>query len=238
MGDFVVARRTVEHDQLLTRDLGHRDRLPFREGVVRRAYQDEVLRVKRAQLEVRVADRSPEPDLHLVTKHELDHVFGVAGPHRNLDAGVRGDELLEHLGQHVRADGGCGGDHQVAGGRGHHLLERVPAVDQRPQRALGERDPRAAGVGQAHAVRRAQEQRRAELALQAVEARGQRRLGDEKRLGGAADAAPTGDLEEALDLHELDAARLSVTCFFYGHGRTLQILSIASPSGAFGATSP
>ena len=124
---------------------------------------------------------------------------------------MRGDELLEHLGQHVRADGRRGGDHEVAGGGGHHLLERVPPVDQRTQRALGERDPRAAGVGQAHAVRRAQEQRRAELALQAVEASGQGRLGDEKRFGGAADAAPAGDLEEALDLHELDAAWLPVT---------------------------
>src|SRR5437660_11543 len=40
-------------------------------------------------------------------------------------------------------------------------------------------------------------------------------------------AAPAGDLEEAFDLHQLDATRLPVTGFFYGHGGTLQILSIA-----------
>src|SRR5947209_6858729 len=76
----------------------------------------------------------------------------------------------------------------------------------------------------------AQDQGRAELALEALKACGQRRLGDEEGLGGPADAAPPGDLEEALDLDELDATWLPVTGFFYGHGRTLQILSMATPT--------
>src|SRR5205809_2801307 len=110
---------------------------------------------------------------------------------------------------------------------GHHLLQRVAAGDQGAQRALGEGDPGATGVGQAHAVWGAQEKRGAELAFESLQARGQGRLGDEEGLGGPADAAPAGDLEEALDLDELDATWLPVTGFFYGHGRTLQILSIA-----------
>src|SRR5205809_6566111 len=111
---------------------------------------------------------------------------------------------------------------------GHHLLQRVAAVDQGAQRALGEGDPGATGVGQAHAVWGAQEKRGAELAFESLEARGQGRLGDEEGLGRPADAAPAGDLEEALDLDELDATWLPVTGFFYGHGRTLQILSIGT----------
>jgi len=121
------------------------------------------------------------------------------------------DETLEQLGQDVGADGGGGGDHEVACGRGHHLLEGVATVDQGPQRPLGKRHPRATGVGQPHAVGRAKKERRSQLPFQALEARGQRRLGDEKCLGGAADAAPAGHLEEALDLNELNSAGLAVT---------------------------
>jgi len=171
---------------------------------------------------------APEADLDLVAEHELDDVLRMTSPHRDLDARVSLDKTFEKLGQDVGADGRRRGDHQVAGRRGHHLLERVASVHERAQRAFRERDPRPARVGQAHAVGRAQKQRCAELALEALQARGQRRLGDEKHLGGAADAAAAGDLEEALDLHELDAARLAVTGFVYGHGRRLQILSIGS----------
>src|SRR5207245_7338281 len=112
--------------------------------------------------------------------------------------------------------------------------------DQRSQRTLGEGDPGTPGIGQAHAMRRAEEQRRPELPLEALQAGGEGGLGDEERLGGPADAALAGDLEEALDLHQLDATRLPVTGFFYGHGGTLQILSIAiRPSPPLGRiTSP
>jgi hypothetical protein len=51
-----------------------------------------------------------------------------------------------------------------------------------------------------------------------MEAGGQGGLGDEEGLGGPAHAAPAGYLEESLDLDELDAARLAVTRFVYGHG--------------------
>src|SRR5581483_8596269 len=84
-------------------------------------------------------------------------------------------------------------------------------------RAFGERHPRAAGFGQAHAAWRPHEELRAELALEPVQARGQGRLGDEERLGGAADAATARDLEEAVDLLELKGGRPTVTSFVYGH---------------------
>jgi hypothetical protein len=60
-------------------------------------------------------------------------------------------------------------------------------------------------------VWRAQKEGRAELSLEAVEARGQGRLGDEESLGRAADAAPAGDLQKALDLYQLNSAGLAVT---------------------------
>ncbi len=135
----------------------------------------------------------------------------MACPDRDLDPRVGGDEFLEHLGEHVCADRRGGGDHEVAGRGCHHLLEGIAPVDQGAEGPFCERDPRPARIGQPHAVWRAEKERRAELALQSVKARRQGWLGDEERLGSAADAPPAGDLEEPLDLHELDAVWLPVT---------------------------
>jgi len=44
-----------------------------------------------------------------------------------------------------------------------------------------------------------------------VKARSQGWLGDEEGFGGAADAAPAGNLEKALDLHQLNSTGLAVT---------------------------
>ena len=167
--------------------------------------------MKRPELYLRVPDGAAEADLDLVLQDEVDDVLGMAGPHRHLDPGMRGHEFLEQLGQDVGAHGRGGGNHQVAGGSAHHLLQGVATVDQRAERAFGKRDPGPTGVGEPHAMRSAQEERRAELPFQALQARGQGRLGDEEGFGGPADAAPPGDLEEALDLHQLDPARLCVT---------------------------
>src|SRR5207302_11449095 len=92
------------------------------------------------------------------------------------------------------------------------------------QGPLGEWDPGAAGVGEAHAVGRAEEEGGAEVALERLQAGGQGGLGYEEGLGCPADAAAAGHLEEALDLHELDAVGSAE--IVYGHGPTLQILSM------------
>jgi hypothetical protein len=113
---------------------------------------------------------------------------------------VGGDESLQELRKHIGADGGRGGDDQVPGRRRHHLLERITAFEQRAHRPLRKGHPRAARLGEPHPAGRPQEELRAQLALQAVEPRCERRLRDEEGLGGAADAAPAGHLEEALDL--------------------------------------
>ncbi len=158
-----------------------------------------------------MANRPAQAELYLVPHDQLDHVLGMAGADRHLDPGVLGDEAFEQLRQDVGAHrGGCR-DHEVARGGSHHLFQRVPPVDQSPQRTLREGNPGAPGVGEAHAVGRAQEERGAELPLQSVEARRQGRLGDEERFRGPADAAPAGHFEEALDLHQLNSTGLAVT---------------------------
>src|SRR2546421_310450 len=99
----------------------------------------------------------------------------------------------------------------------HDLLQGLAPVGKRAQRPLRVRHPRLARVGQAHAVRRAEEQPRAELALETMQARGERRLSDEEGFRGPAHAAPARHLEEPLDLDELYAVDLAVTRVVYSH---------------------
>ena len=47
--------------------------------MVRRAHQHELLGVKRRQLEVGVANRTAQADLHLIAKHQVDDVLRVTG---------------------------------------------------------------------------------------------------------------------------------------------------------------
>ena len=89
------------------------------------ANEDQLLGVERSQLQVRMADRPTETELHLVTKDKLHDVLRVAGAHRHLDARVCGDEFLQKLRQEVGADGRCRRNHQVAGRCRLHLFERI-----------------------------------------------------------------------------------------------------------------
>src|SRR6266851_4618877 len=186
--------------------------------VIGRANEDQLLAVEGPQLQVGVVDRAPEAELHLVTQHELDDVLRVTGAHRDLDARVARDEALEQVGQDVGADGEGATDGEVSGRGSLDLLQRVAAFDQRAHGALRERHPCAAAVGEAHASWRAQEQFHAQLALEAVQPRGERRLRDEQSFGRAADAASARDLQESLDLQQLQAVDPAASGFVYGQG--------------------
>src|SRR5712691_2758057 len=130
-----------------------------------------------------------------------------------------GDKRLQQLGQDVGADRRRRRDHQVPGRSGHDLLQRVATFCESSQRPFGVRHPRLAGIRQPHAVRCAQEEGSAQFAFEAVEAGGQRRLGDEKRFRRPADAAAARHLQESFHLDELKGVDLAVTWFVYGHGR-------------------
>ena len=65
-------------------------------------------------------------------------------------------------------------------------------------------------------MRCSHEEGSAELPLEAVQARCEGGLGNEKSLSGAAHAATARHLEETLDLNELNAPSLAVTGFLYG----------------------
>src|ERR687894_2283685 len=66
LGELVVARRAVEHDQLLPADLGDRCRALLREAVLRIYHQYELVLVERHALYLRMVDLSREPEMHLL----------------------------------------------------------------------------------------------------------------------------------------------------------------------------
>src|SRR6266699_1339592 len=142
----------------------------------------------------------------------------MTGAYRDLNTRVARDEALEQVGQDVGADGQRAADREVSGRGRLHLLQSVAAFDQRAHGPLRERHPRAAGIGETHAPRRAQEKLDAQLALEAVQPGRQRRLRDEQRLGRTAHAAAARDLQETLDLHQLKAVEPAATGFVDGHG--------------------
>ena len=55
--------------------VSHRNRTSLGERMVRGADEDELLGVERAQLQVRMVDRSAQSDLHLIVKHQVGDVL-------------------------------------------------------------------------------------------------------------------------------------------------------------------
>ena len=197
-----VARGAVEHHQPLAADLGQLDRAAARKAVLRIAHQHQLVLVQRKRVDVRVAQRAHQPDLDLVVEHHRQDLFGVAGAHGDVDARVQIREALQHGRQHVRAHRRRGAQRQPSRAGRAQVGQRLATVVDRLHGALGARQEHAPGVGQPHAAAGAHEERLAELLFERLDARGQRRLGDVQRLGGAADVAGAGDFDECLDLAE------------------------------------
>jgi hypothetical protein len=111
-------------------------------------------------------------------------------------------ETLEDRGEDVRRDGGGGAEGELAGAPARDVADVPTALADGLERPLrvGEEGP--AGIREPHAPTRAHEERHAELSLETFQSRGERRLRDEERPGGAADAAAARRLHEALDLGE------------------------------------
>ena len=111
--------------------------------------------------------------------------------------------LLEDLRQDVRADGQRAAELERADVEVAHAVDRVAALLQRLERAARVRQERRAHLGQAHAAAVALEQRFAEIALERLDARRDRRLREEQRVRRLAEGAVLGDLYERLDLSEV-----------------------------------
>jgi len=78
----------------------------------------------------------------------------------------------------------------------------LPAICDESERALRVGEERAPCVGQPHPARAAHEELDAQIALECLEPRGQRRLREEERLRGATDVAGARHLDERLEVRE------------------------------------
>lgn len=192
----------VEEDEVLAHELLDADPPSGGEGVPGVHDEHDLVLVERHALDVGMAERAHEAELHLVAQHHVQHLLGVPRADGQPDRRVRGAEALQDRREDVRADRGGRAEQELSGGAASEVRQQLATVGERHERALGVGQEGASGLREPHPAARPDEQRPAELPLQRLEARRQRRLADEQRLRRAADVAPPRDLEEALHLRE------------------------------------
>jgi hypothetical protein len=164
--------------------------------------QDQGVGVQRDALDLGVDQRAHDPQLHLVVQDHLEDLLGAAGLDGQADVGVGGAEPGQQRRQGVGADGRGRPQDQPAGHTPAQLDQALAAVGQGGQGVLGIGQKRLPGLGQPHPAAGADEQLLAQGRLQALEAGGEGRLGDEQGLGGPAEVLAPRDLQERLDLRK------------------------------------
>ncbi len=195
---LVVARRAVEENELLVGEVGEAHDVARR---VRRVHDEhELVLVERELLDVGIVEGAEQPDGDLVALDELDHLLGVAGAHRDLNARVRLGEPFEDRGQRVGRDDRRRADRDVAGGAARELGQDRPRLGDRLQRPFGVGEEGAPGLGHAHAASPADEERRAHRPFERIQAGRQRRLRHVESSGCAGDRPAADDLDERLEL--------------------------------------
>jgi hypothetical protein len=175
------------------------------------ADEHQLVLVERHALDLDVPERPDETDLDLVTEHELEHLLGVTRADRQLCARVGRVVALQDEREDVRRDRGCGADRELAGAAVDDVGDDAPTLGQRLERALGVREERASGLAQPHPSPGAHEELGAERALEALDPRRQRGLGDEERLGRACHRAVARGVDERLELPDEQGATISTT---------------------------
>ena len=160
-------------------------------------HEDEAILVERRADDLRVLEGSHEPDLYLLSQDEVEDLLRVPGADAHRDARVALREALEEGGEDVGGDRRRGADDEApspAALEGVHLHAPVGERLERSDR-VGEKG--VARIREPHPAGSADEELGAEVGLEAFEPRGQRGLGDEESLGGAAYALAPCNLHEA-----------------------------------------
>jgi len=199
-GELVIARCTVEEDDLLVRDLLEPDATGTGEGMGGIGDEDQPVLIERDADDVAVMERPHQTDIHLLAQDELEDLLRMPGSNAHRYARVRLRKPLEQTGKDVRAQGRSRSDGEVPGAaplQGIYLHATVAESVERSDR-VGEK--RLACICQLHAAGRANEEACTEIALESLEAGGQRRLRHEKSLCSSTHALPAGHLDEGGDL--------------------------------------
>ena len=193
----MVARRAVEEDEPLFTDARDLDLARTGEAMLRYASRARA-RPRRAGCcrcrdgAVRGRDR-PRPD-----RAARGRAPPRNGPsERTAGCSDRRSEALENRGEDVGRNSGRRTERELAGPAPSDVGDEAAALVELVEGALGVGQESAPCFGQLDAASGSDEHRRPELALEALEPCGERRLGDEERLGGTADAAAPCGLDEA-----------------------------------------
>jgi hypothetical protein len=121
----------------------------------------------------------------------------------------RGLEPTQDERQDVGRDRGRRAELELADPAFPELAQELRALCERADRALGVRAERAALGREPHPARSAGEELHAELALEVLDSRRQRRLGDEEHGRGLADRPALRDRQERLHLGEEHGADIN-----------------------------
>jgi len=124
----------------------------------------------------------------------------VAGPHAEAYIAMRRLIGLEHAREEVGADRGRSADQQLADLAAAKFLHRLASLDDLREHTLCVGEQGSTGVGQGHPPRAANEEIDPELALEALEPRRQRGLGQVQDFGSPAHVAEPRGLRECLQL--------------------------------------
>ena len=114
-----------------------------------------------------------------------------------------GRELLEHRRQRVGRERRSRAERQPSCATALERVHDLPSVGERLERANGEGQKGLARLGQPHPARGAVEELGRQFLLEPLEPRRQGRLRHEQRVGRAADAGRSRNLDETLDLRKL-----------------------------------
>ncbi len=160
--------------------------------------EHELVFVERRRLDLWMAERAPEADLHLLLQDEVEDLLGVAGADGELQPRMRAAEAGEDPRENVGAHRRRGAERELAALPALELFDHALARSGRAERPFRVGEKGATRVGKPHAAACADEELRSDLLLEALQPRCQRRLRHEERLGRAADAPTLGDVHERL----------------------------------------
>jgi hypothetical protein len=196
----VIARRAVEEDDLLVRDLLESDATGAGEGMDGIDDEDQPVLVERDADDVAVMERAHQTDVHLFAQDQLEDLLRMAGSNAHRYARVRLRKALEQSGKDVCTQGGRRSDGEVPGPAPLQRIDLHAPVGESVERPDRVGEERLARICQLHAAGGANEEACTEIRLESLEARGQRRLGNEESLCSSTHALPAGHLDEGADL--------------------------------------
>jgi hypothetical protein len=182
-----VVEPQLAQDQFFALQLCGADAAPPGEAMARRAEDDDRMLAERHRDEALVGKHLREhADIGAIIEESIEHVLGVAGADRDLDAGVTLIEGDQHLRDVTGTDGS---DAQVSGAQLARIAEQLHGVGLEAEYLVRDLQQPFAELGQSHPPAGPMEKLHLVAFLQRLHLGRDRRLAHMQALGGAREAA-------------------------------------------------